>query len=274
MMSERTTVFVSYSHKNKRWLQRLRVHLTPFDRRGILTLWDDSSIDAGDKWRTEISDAIGRAAASIVLISADFLASDFVASDELPRLLRKAESDGSRILPIIVEPCDLGSHPELAAFQALNPPSKPLAEMSRVEAERVLVRAVAAIGKLLAAPGEAAGRPMVRRTGPAVPSESQHLFEQLQSASIALAVMCALADDASAYTLSDLEERLDIRSRKRAYEAVNQLTGQGWIERVRSAGFTKYHLTTEGVRQLQRLAAASDGPVRRYVSLNRSTPRP
>ena len=261
-MAQRTTIFVSYCHKNKRWLQRLRVHLTPYDRRGALTLWDDTKIDPGDRWRSEISDAMDRAAASIVLISADFLASDFVATEELPKLLRKAERDGARILPIFVEPCELATHPELATFQALNSPEKPLAEMSRVEAERVLVRAVEAIGKILASPS-AALPPAKARESHHVNAKLGDIFEELQSASITLSILWALTKGTSGYTLSELESALQIRSRKRAYEALNRLSIEGWIEKARISGLTKYHLTQEGVRQLQRLAAASDGPVRR-----------
>ena len=68
-MSRRTTVFVSYSRTDSRWLQRLQVHLKPFARRGDLVLWDDTKIDPGDRWRSAIRDAIERAAASVLLIS-------------------------------------------------------------------------------------------------------------------------------------------------------------------------------------------------------------
>jgi len=265
-MPQRTTIFVSYCHRNKRWLDRLKVHLKPYDRRGDLDLWDDSKIDPGDRWHTAISDAIDRAAASVLLISADFLASDFVAVHELPKLLHKAERAGARIIPIFVEPCELASHPELAAFQALNSPNKPLAEASRVEAERVLVRAVEAIGKLLASQRSAAP-PHAQRSATMGTDAAGDAFEELQSASIALSALWALAKAPHQYTLSELEDALEIRSRKRAYNALNKLSMSGWIEKQRIAGFTRYRLTEEGSRQLQRLAAASDGPVRRAIAL-------
>jgi hypothetical protein len=202
-----------------------------------------------------------RAAASVVLISADFLASDFVATEELPKLLRKAQRDGARILPIFVEPCELASHPELASFQALNSPQKPLAEMSRVEAERVFVRAVEAIGRILTSP--AAAPPATAGDSHRTDVKAGDLFDELQSASIALSILWALASVTGGYTLSELEKGLEIRSRKRAYEALNRLVTEGWIQKGKVSGLTTYHLTKEGVRQLQRLAAASDGPVRR-----------
>jgi hypothetical protein len=261
----RTTVFVSYCHKNRRWLDRLRVHLTPYDRRGDLDLWDDTKIAPGDRWSSSIGDAIDRAAASIVLISADFLASDFVAVHELPKLLHKAERAGARILPIFVEPCDLANHPELASFQALNSPKKPLAETSRVDAERVLVRAVEAIATILS--GDSAERTAVSGgAGKTSRAATQHIFDELELATVMLSVLWALRSANSNHTLSELEEKLRFRSRRKAHEAVTRLLTHEWIAKERMSRLTRYHLTEEGGRQLQRLADASDGPVRRSIA--------
>src|ERR671914_1334918 len=129
-MPQRTTVFVSYCHRDARWLRRLQVHLKPFGTRGDLVLWDDTKLDPGDRWRTAISDAIEHAAASILLVSADFLASDFVTSEELPRLLEKAETAGARLIPLILQPCRLANHPNLTKFHSLNPLDQPLSKLS------------------------------------------------------------------------------------------------------------------------------------------------
>ena len=53
--------------------------------------------------------------------------------------------------------------------------------------------------------------------------------------------------------------------RKKAFEALSQLSTSGWVEKIRIQGLTKYHIAEEGARQLQRLATASDGPVRRAL---------
>jgi hypothetical protein len=264
-MPQPTTVFVSYCRRDRRWLERLKVHLTPYDRRGDLDLWDDTKIDAGDLWRAGIADAIERAAASVVLVSADFLASDFVATHELPKLLHKAERAGTRILPVFVEPCELSNHPELASFQGVNTPQKPLAEMTRVEAERVLVRTAEAIGKILESHRTRSTDRKDERGGSGAPTGSSvpDLFDELHAATLTLAIVSALANTAGDFTLTELEQRLSIRSRKRAYAALNRLVAAGWIEKIRVSALTKYHLTSEGARQLQRLIEASDGPVRR-----------
>lgn len=85
----RTKVFVSYSHVDAEWLKRLQVHLKPLERQGLVERWDDTRIAAGQKWQTEIRNAIDSAAVAILLISADFLASDFIDRDELPPLFKR-----------------------------------------------------------------------------------------------------------------------------------------------------------------------------------------
>jgi hypothetical protein len=123
---ERSKVFISYSHKDRRWLDRLRVYLRPLERKFEIDVWDDTKIKAGARWRDEINKAIQSARVAILLVSADFLASDFVATDELPPLLKAAEEEGATILPLIIGPCRFSRDENLSRFQAVNDPSKPL----------------------------------------------------------------------------------------------------------------------------------------------------
>jgi hypothetical protein len=133
-------VFVSYSHADRKWLQRLRVHLKPLERYGTIDLWDDTRITPGKLWRDEVREALGRARAAVLLITADFLASDFITNDELPPLLAAAEERGTKILPIIIKPCRFEQTEELSRFQAVNPPSKPLVAMRSAGQEELFVR--------------------------------------------------------------------------------------------------------------------------------------
>ena len=83
-MATRNGVFISYSHKDRKYVERLQVHLKPFVRSGQVEIWDDTKIQVGMNWSEAIRRALASAKVAILLISADYLASDFIALDELP----------------------------------------------------------------------------------------------------------------------------------------------------------------------------------------------
>jgi tetratricopeptide (TPR) repeat protein len=136
----RRKVFVSYSHQDTEWLKRLQVHLRNLERRGLVELWDDTRIRPGADWRRDIRDALDSASVAILLISADFIASDFIAENELPPLLAAAENRGLTILPLILSPSLFEEIESLARFQTVNPPSRPLIKLSKGEQEEYFVQ--------------------------------------------------------------------------------------------------------------------------------------
>lgn len=136
----REKAFISYSHADQEFLLRILVHLRPLERDGILDLWSDTKLKAGDKWRTEIQNAVSKARIAVMLISADFLASDFIVTDELPPLLVAAEKRGTRIIPVIVKPSRFVRDERLARFQALNDPKNPVIRMTEGEREELYAR--------------------------------------------------------------------------------------------------------------------------------------
>src|SRR3954468_6965651 len=138
--STRTKVFISYSHADKEWLDRLKRHLKPLVREGNLDCWDDTHIRPGDDWKQEIQNALDTAQVAVLLISADFFASDFIAETELPPLLDAAKAKGVRILPVILSASRFARNPDLARFQAVNSPNEPLDGMPRADQEKVLDR--------------------------------------------------------------------------------------------------------------------------------------
>ncbi|HEU0087651.1 MAG TPA: DUF4062 domain-containing protein [Pseudonocardiaceae bacterium] len=137
--THRTRIFISYSHHDRDWCDRLRVHLRPIERDGKVDLWDDTRIAAGQIWRDEIDAALDSAVVAVLLISPDFLASDFIMDNELPPLLTAAENRGCTILPLLVRPSLFTERPELNRFQTVNSNTQPLAAMSEVERDTVLV---------------------------------------------------------------------------------------------------------------------------------------
>ena len=123
-------VFVSYSHKDYEYLERLKVHIKPLERQGLVEGWDDTRIKAGDHWKKEIEIALRQAAIAVLMISADFLASDFIIDNELPPLLERAEIDGTKIVPVILKPCRFLRDANLSKFKALNDPDDPVLDMN------------------------------------------------------------------------------------------------------------------------------------------------
>ena len=128
-------VFISYSHRDKTYLDRLQVHLKPLQNLGIIDVWDDTRIKMGDDWKASIEHELQSAAAAILLVSADFLASDFILSNELPALLNNAKNAGTRIFPVILKPCRFERDEKLCMFQAAN--QEPIGFLSEIERERM-----------------------------------------------------------------------------------------------------------------------------------------
>src|SRR3954464_13547110 len=114
--STRTKVFISYSHKDQEWLERLQTHLQPLIREG-LDCWDDTHIRPGDDWKQEIQNALDTAQVLVLLISADFFASDLFDETGLLPLLDAAQAEGVGILPVIISASRFERIPNLAQLQ-------------------------------------------------------------------------------------------------------------------------------------------------------------
>lgn len=98
-------VFLSYSHKDETWKERLRPQLRALENIGRLTVWDDRRIDLGGDWYDEIEAAVDSADVAICLISPDYLASDFCVKEEIPHLLDRRRRHGMSLLPVLIRPC-------------------------------------------------------------------------------------------------------------------------------------------------------------------------
>ena len=148
--SEKNVIFISYSHADKDpWLKRLQIYLKPLEKEGIIHRWDDTLIEPGQNWFNEIKGALASAKVGIFLVSADFLASDFISEKELPDLLNAAEKRGTTIIPVIVNPCRFLKTKGLADFQAVNDPLKPLVNLTKGEQDAVFERVANQVEKIL-----------------------------------------------------------------------------------------------------------------------------
>jgi hypothetical protein len=128
-------VFISYSRTDREWLERLQVFLKPLERQGAVERWDDTRLRTGERWHDEIKKALASAQVAVLLVSADFLASDFIVNEELPPFLAAEQARGLVVMPVILKPCRFAKTPSIAQFQAVNPGLKPLLEMTEAERE-------------------------------------------------------------------------------------------------------------------------------------------
>lgn len=147
MSSQRTKAFLSFAEADRKWLERLRVQLRPLERLGLLDSWDNTRVLPGKNWRHELSTALQSARVAVLLISADFLASEFIMNEELPSLLDAARRGQVDILPILVRPCLFEMIEGLRDYKPIH--AEPLSGLSSSDAEEVLRDVARAIQALL-----------------------------------------------------------------------------------------------------------------------------
>lgn len=137
--SDKKKIFISYSHEDEKWLTILQKHLNSLlNIDDSFEYWDDTRIKAGDRWKEEIENNLQECKIAILLISAAFLASDFINKNELPPILSRVDNDGVRILPVIVS-SSLFKESQLNCFQAFNNPDEPLDLEEKPKQEKLLV---------------------------------------------------------------------------------------------------------------------------------------
>lgn len=134
------TVFISYSNLDKEYLDEIESFLRPLKNRHHIDIWFDKRIESGQKWNKEIQDALNRSFIAILLITPQFLASEYIEKHERPALLRRAEKGDCRILPFNIEISLIDADPELKEYQAHNTIDEPFSLMGQKEKGNTLRR--------------------------------------------------------------------------------------------------------------------------------------
>src|SRR2546421_12707822 len=99
-------VFCSYAHEDEAWRQKLETHLSLLRRQGLISLWHDRLIVPGTDWAKTIDMQLETASIILLLVSADFFASDYCYGTEMKRALERQKAGEAQVIPILVRPVD------------------------------------------------------------------------------------------------------------------------------------------------------------------------
>src|SRR5450432_3200588 len=111
-------VFCSFADQDTLLLEQLERHLKVLQREGQIIIWHKRQITAGSDWQNELDTYLNTATLILLLISPDFLASDYLYGVELQRAVQRHDSNEARVIPIVLRPCDWENGP-LARLQKI-----------------------------------------------------------------------------------------------------------------------------------------------------------
>lgn len=118
-------VFYSYSHTDEDFRVELEKHLSLMRRQGEIAGWHDREISAGVEWKDTIDEHLESAEIILLLVSADFLASDYCYEIEMKRAMERHAEGRARVIPVILRKCDWSAAP-FGKLQALPKNAQPI----------------------------------------------------------------------------------------------------------------------------------------------------
>jgi len=118
-------IYLSYSHKDERFRDELETHLSLLKRQGIIASWHDQNISAGAEWAQEIDTYLNTADIILLLVTANFMASEYCYSIEMMRAMERHKTGEARVIPIILRPVDWKNSP-FGQLKALPTDGKPV----------------------------------------------------------------------------------------------------------------------------------------------------
>ena len=154
-------VFISYSKEDVAWRKRVQAFLNSIEAEGEAEVWADDRIDAGEDWYPEIRKAIDRSAVAVLLLTKDFLRTDFIAKQEIPELLRRREELGMKLIPLLIHDCPWKAVRWLRALNIVPTKATPLDTMSEQQQDTFLSRMTEDIANFLETWQEPAKPPLM-----------------------------------------------------------------------------------------------------------------
>lgn len=161
---KRNIAFISYSSADRKYLDGLRNQLSYSIRKWNLKVWDNTQTLPGGKWHEELEQALQSTKVAVLLLSPDYFASDAIVTYELPTLLKAAKEEGVILLCVILKFCHF-EQSELAEFQSVNPPSRPLDMMNSSQRNKIWNEVAERVRKILSNEQEEGGLPSPQAVG-------------------------------------------------------------------------------------------------------------
>ena len=139
-------IFFCYARKDQPFLKKLKAHLIPLERDKLITTWVDTDIDAGKEWEQEINKHLNTAQVILLLVSPNFMNSDYCYSKEMIRAMERHESGEACVIPIILRQTYWQQAP-FGKLQAL--PSDGLSIASWSNQDQAFINVVEGISKII-----------------------------------------------------------------------------------------------------------------------------
>src|SRR5271157_300886 len=117
-------IFFCYAHEDEALLNKLKRHLRPLQRQGLIDVWHDRDISAGTEWEQEIRTHLNEAQIILLLVSPDFIDSDYCYSIEMRRALERHDRGEAYVIPVILR--HIHWQGVLGKLQALPTDGKPV----------------------------------------------------------------------------------------------------------------------------------------------------
>jgi hypothetical protein len=167
-------VFFSYAHTDEELRNALEKHLQLLQRQGVIKAWHDRKIEAGTAWQSTIDQHLKRARVILLLVSADFLASDYCWGIEMQQAMARHEAGNVRVIPVILRDVDWHTAP-FGKLQVLPTGGKPVTSWpNRDEAFANVARGIRSAIEELVTAGP-------RESSPRYPIPEQHRTMGVQS---------------------------------------------------------------------------------------------
>lgn len=125
-MAEPLEIFFSYTHADEAWQKKIEISLSTLKRQKLIKGWSDRNILGGSEWEKMINSHLQTAPIILLLISQDFINSDYCYSEELDQAIKLHETGRARVIPIILRPTDWTKDTPFARLQALPRDGKPI----------------------------------------------------------------------------------------------------------------------------------------------------